>query len=46
VKANDAVGRNQVIGNLPSTANNDDWYLHFELWKGTTFLNPEKWLSR
>ena len=46
VKANDAVGRNQVIGNLPSTANNDDWYLHFELWKGTTFLNPEKWLPR
>ena len=42
VKANDAVGRNQVIGNLPSTANNDDWYLHFELWKGTTFLNPGK----
>ena len=33
VKANDAVGRNQVIGNLPSTANNDDWYLHFELWR-------------
>lgn len=46
VKANDKVGRNEVIGKLPSTANNDDWYIHFELWKGTTFLNPEKWLSR
>ncbi len=46
VKANDRVGRDQVIGTLSSTANNDDWYLHFELWKGTTFLNPEKWLSR
>lgn len=46
VRANDMVGRLQVIGNLPSTDNNDDWYLHFELWKGTTFLNPEQWLAR
>ncbi|HIW97443.1 MAG TPA: peptidoglycan DD-metalloendopeptidase family protein [Candidatus Tidjanibacter gallistercoris] len=46
VKANDRVGRNEVIGRLSSTENSDDWYLHFELWKGTTFLNPEKWLSR
>lgn len=46
VKANDKVGRNEVIGRLPSTDNNDDWYIHFELWKGTTFLNPERWLSR
>lgn len=46
VKANDRVGRNEVIGTLPATDNNDDWYLHFELWKGTTFLNPELWLAR
>ena len=46
VKANDRVGRGQVIGSLPTTGDNDDWYLHFELWKGTTFLNPEKWLAR
>lgn len=46
VKANDNVGRNQVIGRLPSTGNNDDWYLHFELWKGTTFLNPERWFAK
>lgn len=46
VKTGDKVSRNQVIGNLPATTNNDDWYLHFELWKGTTFLNPEKWLAK
>lgn len=46
VKANDRVGRNEVIGKLPSTDSNDDWYIHFELWKGTTFLNPERWLSK
>lgn len=46
VKANDNVARNQTIGHLPSTGSNDDWYLHFELWKGTTFLNPEQWLAR
>lgn len=46
VKANDPVGRNEVIGKLSSNDNSDDWYIHFELWRGTTFLNPENWLSR
>lgn len=46
VTANDKLDRNTVIGKLPQTDNNDDWYLHFELWKGTTYLNPEKWFAR
>lgn len=46
VKAGQSVGRNEVIGRLPSEGTSDEWYLHFELWQGTTFLNPEAWLSR
>ena len=46
VKANDAVSRNQVLGHLPSTGDNNDYYLHFELWRGTTYLNPERWFAR
>lgn len=46
VKSGDRLSRNQVIGKLPVTGNNDEWFLHFELWKGTTYLNPELWLAR
>lgn len=46
VKSGDRLSRNQVIGSLPVTGNNDEWFLHFELWKGTTYLNPELWLAR
>lgn len=46
VKAGQSVGRNEIIGRLPSEGTSDEWYLHFELWQGTTFLNPEAWLSR
>ena len=46
VAPNDKIDRNTLIGRLPQTDNNDDWYIHFELWKGTTYLNPEKWFSR
>lgn len=46
VKPGESVSRNEVIGRLPSNGSSDEWYLHFELWKGTTFQNPESWLSR
>ncbi len=46
VKSGDRLSRSQVIGKLPVTDNNDEWFLHFELWKGTTYLNPELWLAR
>lgn len=46
VKTGESVGRNEVIGRLPAEGTSDDWYLHFELWRGTTFLNPESWLAR
>ena len=46
VAPNDKIDRNTLIGRLPQTDNNDDWYIHFELWKGTTYLNPEQWFSR
>ena len=43
VTPNQKVITNQVIGTLPATEDNNDYYLHFELWKETTYLNPEKW---
>lgn len=46
VKANDMVTKNQVLGALPGTGDNNDYYLHFEIWKGTTHLNPEQWFYR
>lgn len=46
VKVGDKVTINQVIGQLPSTGNEEDQYLHFEIWQGNTKLNPESWLNR
>lgn len=46
VKANDKVSTNQVVGTIPSTDTSDDYFLHFEIWKGTSNLNPESWFYR
>lgn len=46
VKAGDKVSLNQQVGKLLDSANSDDVYLHFEVWKETTNLNPEQWLRR
>lgn len=46
VKAGDKVSLNQQVGKLLDTANDDDIYIHFEVWKETTNLNPEQWLRR
>lgn len=46
VKPNDKVSLNQVLGTLSSGDDSDDYVLHFEIWKETENLNPERWLSR
>lgn len=46
VKANDKVKTNQIIGTIPGADDANDYYIHFELWRGTTNLNPEVWFYR
>ncbi|MBO5656027.1 MAG: peptidoglycan DD-metalloendopeptidase family protein [Rikenellaceae bacterium] len=46
VKVGDKVTINQTIGTLPTTTNQDDHYLHFEVWQNNQKLNPEYWLNR
>lgn len=46
VKVGDKVSINQTIGTLPTTTNQDDHYLHFEVWQNNQKLNPEYWLNR
>lgn len=46
VRAGDNIGLNQRVGGLADSGNPDDVYLHFEIWKETTNLNPEQWLGR
>lgn len=46
VKTGDKVSLNQRIGNISRSPNNDDNFLHFEIWKETSNLNPEQWLRR
>ncbi len=46
VKAGDRLTLNQRIGRLPDSSNSDDVYLHFEVWQGSTNLNPEQWLRK
>lgn len=46
VKTGDKVELNQVLGELSSSSNTDDYTLHFEIWKETKTLNPESCLRR
>lgn len=46
VKVGDKVSINQTIGTLPTTSNEDDHFLHFEIWQNNQPLNPEYWLNR
>lgn len=46
VKTGDSVSLNQRLGNIGRSANSDDNFLHFEVWKDATNLNPEQWLRR
>ncbi len=40
------VGDEVKIGEVLGTINSSTQILHFELWKGTTNLNPELWLTK
>lgn len=46
VKTGDRVILNQVLGTLSTSADSEDYMLHFEIWNETTNLNPEQWLAR
>ena len=46
VKTGQKVALNQILGNLSNSQNNDDWVLHFEIWKETKKINPESCLRR
>lgn len=46
VKAGQKVALNQKLGALSNSSNNNDWTLHFEIWKEKTKLNPESCLRR
>ena len=46
VKNGDIVALDQKLGSLSNGDNSDEYTLHFELWKGTDYLNPEQWLAK
>lgn len=46
VKNGDVVALDQKLGTLSNGDNSDEYTLHFELWKGTDYLNPEQWLAK
>ncbi len=46
VKSGDTVASNQAIGRLPDSGDSNDYYLHFEIWKNTSNLDPEQWFYR
>jgi murein hydrolase activator len=45
VKKGDQVTTKQVLGTVAKSNGSDSYELHFEVWKNTTFLNPNSWLS-
>ncbi len=46
VKNGDKIAAGQTIGHIPDTADSNDYFLHFEIWKNTANLNPEQWFAR
>ncbi len=46
VKNGDKISLGQRLGRIADSSNNDDNFLHFEVWHQTTNLNPEQWLRR
>lgn len=45
VKKGDKVTTKQVLGTVAKSNGSSSYELHFEVWKNTTFLNPNTWLS-
>lgn len=45
VKKGDKVSTKEVLGTVAKASGSNTYELHFEVWKNTTFLNPNSWLS-
>lgn len=45
VKKGDKVTTKQVLGTVAKTTGSLTYELHFEVWKNTSYLNPNSWLS-
>jgi len=45
VKKGDKVTTKQVLGTVGKSSGSNSYELHFEVWKNTSFLNPNSWLS-
>lgn len=46
VKSGDIVLAGDLLGRLSSSNDAKDHYLHFEIWRETTNLNPELWIKK
>ncbi len=44
VKVGDKVSLNETLGRLSSGSDDDEYALHFEVWKQSSNLNPEQWI--
>lgn len=45
VKKGDKVSTKQTVGTVAKSTTNNTYELHFEVWKNSTYLNPNQWLS-
>ncbi|MBQ9509145.1 MAG: peptidoglycan DD-metalloendopeptidase family protein [Bacteroidales bacterium] len=45
VKKGDKVNTKQTVGTVAKSTTNNTYELHFEVWKNSTYLNPNQWLS-
>ena len=46
VKKDDKVSTKQTIGTVAKNSSSSTYELHFEIWKNTSHLNPNNWLTR
>jgi murein hydrolase activator len=46
VKKGDEVNTRQQIGTVYTDQTNSKTMLHFEVWQGTSLMNPESWIAR
>lgn len=46
VRKGDKVSTKQTIGTVGKSTSNNTYELHFEVWKNSSYLNPNVWLSR
>lgn len=45
VKKGDKVNTKQTVGTVAKSTTNNTYELHFEVWKNSSYLNPNQWLS-